>query len=117
MVITTKLQILVGTSSSRSFLSEKQRQKKKSYKHTYRFKDRISVIQQQKVKRLSSVGAEMVLDLKSDNLRRGCRLQDSSAVQGWSESRQRVVAHHRGGKEARLARVGFENMMRSWVMK
>ena len=44
---------------------------------------------------------------KSDNLRRGCRLQDRGAVQGWSESRQRVVAHHRRGTEARLARGGI----------
>jgi len=47
------------------------------------------------------------LRLKSDNLRRGCRLQDRGAVQGRSESRQRVVAHHRGGKEALLARGGI----------
>jgi len=55
--------------------------------------------------------------LKSDNLRRGCRLQDRSAVQGQSESRQRVVAHRRGGREAWLARGEIEDMMRSWVMK
>jgi len=34
---------------------------------------------------------------------RGYRLQDSGAVPGRSESRQRVVAHRRGGREARLA--------------
>jgi len=28
-------------------------------------------------------------------------------VQGWSESRQRVVAHHHGGREAWLARGGI----------
>jgi len=28
-------------------------------------------------------------------------------VQGWSESRQRVVAHRRGGREVRLARGGI----------
>jgi len=28
-------------------------------------------------------------------------------VQGWSESRQRVVAHRRGRREARLARGGI----------
>jgi len=44
--------------------------------------------------------------LKSNNLRRGCRLQDRGAVQGWSESRQHVVAHRHGGREARLARGG-----------
>jgi len=47
------------------------------------------------------------LRLKSDNLRRGCRLQDRGAVQGRSESRQRAVAHRRGGREARLARCGI----------
>jgi len=56
------------------------------------------------------------LRLKSDNLRRWYRLQDRGAVHGWSESRWRVIAHRRGGKEARLLGVGFENMMRSWVM-
>ena len=44
---------------------------------------------------------------KSDNLRRGCRLQDRDAVQGQSESRQHVVAHRRGGREVRLARGGI----------
>jgi len=39
--------------------------------------------------------------LKSDNLRRGCRLQDRGAVQGRSESRQHVVAHRRSGIEVR----------------
>jgi len=29
-------------------------------------------------------------------------------VQGQSESRQRVVAHHRGGREAQLARGGIQ---------
>jgi len=38
-----------------------------------------------------------------DNLRRGCRLQVGGAVQGRSESRQRVVAHRRAGRETRLA--------------
>jgi len=42
--------------------------------------------------------------LKSDNLRRSCRLKDRGAGQGRSESRQHVVAHRRGGREARLAR-------------
>ena len=36
-----------------------------------------------------------------------CRLQDKGAVQGRSGSRQHVVAHHRGAKEARLARDGI----------
>jgi len=45
--------------------------------------------------------------LKSDNLRRSCRLQDTGAVQGQSESQQRVVAHRRSGREARLARSGI----------
>jgi len=43
------------------------------------------------------------LRLKSDNLRRGCRLQDGGAVQVQSESRWRVIAHCRGGREAQLA--------------
>jgi len=47
------------------------------------------------------------LRIKSDNLRRGCRLQDRGGVQGRSESQQRVVAHCRGGGEARLARGGI----------
>jgi len=47
------------------------------------------------------------LRLKSDNLRRGCRLQDGGVVQGRSESRWRVIAHRRGGREARLARDGI----------
>ena len=41
--------------------------------------------------------------LKRDNLNRGCRLQDRGAVQGQSGSRQHVVAHRCGGREARLA--------------
>ena len=28
-------------------------------------------------------------------------------MQGWSESRQHVIAHRRGGREARLARGGI----------
>jgi len=47
------------------------------------------------------------LRLKSDNLRRGCRLQDGGAVQGWSERRWRGIAHRRGGRVARLARGGI----------
>ena len=38
-------------------------------------------------------------------------------MQGRSESRWRDIAHRRGRREVRLARMGFENMMRSWVMK
>ena len=45
------------------------------------------------------------LRLKSDNLRRCCRLQDRGAVQGQSESRWCDIAHRRGGREARLAGV------------
>ena len=40
---------------------------------------------------------------KSDKLRRGCRLRDTGVVQGRSESRQHVVAHRHGGREAQLA--------------
>ena len=47
------------------------------------------------------------LRLKNDNLRRGCRLQDGGAVQGQNESGWHVVAHRRGGREARLARGGI----------
>ena len=47
------------------------------------------------------------LRLKSDNLRRCCRLQDRGAVQGQSESRWRDIAHRRGGREAWLARGGI----------
>jgi len=43
----------------------------------------------------------------SNNFRRGWRLQDRGAVQGRSESWQRVIAHRRGGREARLAWGGF----------
>jgi len=42
--------------------------------------------------------------LKSDNVRRVCRLQDRGAVQGRSESQQHVDAHRCGGREAWLAR-------------
>ena len=45
--------------------------------------------------------------LINDNVRRGCRLQDRGAVQGWSGNRQHVAAHCRGGREVRLARVGI----------
>jgi len=45
--------------------------------------------------------------LRSDNLRRGYRLQDRGAVQGQSGSRQHVVAHCRGGREVRRARGGI----------
>ena len=37
------------------------------------------------------------------------RLQDGGTVQGRSESRWRVIAHHRGGREARLARGGIRD--------
>jgi len=47
--------------------------------------------------------------LKSDNLRKGCRLQDRGTVQGRSESRQHVIAHRDGGREARLARSGRDS--------
>jgi len=47
------------------------------------------------------------LRLKSDNLRRCCRLQDRGAVQGRSESQWRGIAHRRGGREVRLARGGI----------
>ena len=47
------------------------------------------------------------LRLKSDNLRRCCRLQDRGAVQKWSESRWRGIAYRRGGREVRLARGGI----------
>jgi len=47
------------------------------------------------------------LRLKSDNLRRCCRLQDKDTVQGRSESRWRGIAQHHGGREARLARGGI----------
>ena len=40
-------------------------------------------------------------------MRRGCRLQDEGAVQGQGKSRWRVIAHRRGGREARLARGGI----------
>jgi len=45
--------------------------------------------------------------LQSDNLRRDCRLQDRRALQGHSESRQHVVTHRRGRREAQLARSGI----------
>ena len=47
------------------------------------------------------------LSLKSDNLGRGCRLQDGGAAQGRRESRWRGIAHRRGGREARLAQGGI----------
>jgi len=55
--------------------------------------------------------------LKSENLRRGCQLQDRGAVQGRSGSLQHVVARHRKGKEAWLARGGIrehEAFFGSW---
>jgi len=45
--------------------------------------------------------------LQSNILRRGCRLHDRGAAQGWSESRWRVIAHLCGGREAQLAREGI----------
>jgi len=47
------------------------------------------------------------LRLKSQNLRRCCRLQDSGAVQERSERRWRGITHCRGGREVRLARGGI----------
>jgi len=47
------------------------------------------------------------LRLKSDNSRRHCRLQDGGIVQGRGESRWRIIAHRRGGREARLTRGGI----------
>jgi len=49
------------------------------------------------------------LRLKSDNLRRGCRLQDRGAVQGRSQSRWRFITRRRGGREAWLARGGIRD--------
>jgi len=69
---------------------------------------------------LRQIGAEMVQDPKSDNLRRGCRLQDRGAawqcrgvVRADSISSLIVAAVERRGSLG----VGFDNMMRSWVMK
>ena len=58
------------------------------------------------------------LRLKSDNLRRCCRLQDREAqckggVRADGVSSLIVAAGERRGSLG----VGFENMMRSWVMK
>jgi len=50
----------------------------------------------------------MLLLIKSDNVRRGCRLQDGGAVQGQSERRWRGIAHRHGGRDARLARGGIQ---------
>ena len=47
------------------------------------------------------------LRLKSDNLRRFCRLQNR-AVQGRSKSRWRGISHRRGGREARLKKTARE---------
>jgi len=47
------------------------------------------------------------LRLKSDNLRRCCRLQDRGAVEGRSESRWHGIAHRRGGRKVQLARGGI----------
>jgi len=55
----------------------------------------------------SSCSRDTVQPLKSDNLRRGCRLQDTGVVQERSESQWRVIAHRRGGREALLARGGI----------
>ena len=46
--------------------------------------------------------------LKSENLRRGCRLQNRGTVQGRNGTRQHIIAHRRGGREARLARGGIQ---------
>ena len=55
------------------------------------------------------------LRLKSDNLRRGCRLQDGGAVKGGADGMSSLIVAA-GGRRGSLG-VGFENMMRSWVMK
>ena len=57
------------------------------------------------------------LRLNSDNLRRCCRLQDRGAVQGQSEKRWRDSLIVAAGERRGSLGVGFENMMRSWVMK
>ena len=41
--------------------------------------------------------------MKSNNVRRGCKLQDRGAVQGQNGRQQHVVAQHRGGQEVQLA--------------
>ena len=69
-------------------------------KHTHRFKDRIFVIS------IETNWSRDGLRFKSDNLRRGCRLQDGGAVQRRSEKRCRGI-DRRGGREARLARGGI----------
>ena len=57
------------------------------------------------------------LRLKSDNLRRCCRLQDGDAVQGQSESHGVALLIVAAGERRGSLGVGFENMLRSWVMK
>jgi len=83
----------------------KAKAEEEKVKHTHRFKDRISMIQQRET--VETNWSRDGLRLKSDSLRKGCRLQDTGTVQGRSESRWRGIAHRRGWREARLARGGI----------
>jgi len=57
------------------------------------------------------------LRLKSDNLRRCCRLQDRGAVRGQVRADGVTSLIVAAGERRGSLGVGFENMMRSWVMK
>jgi len=72
-----------------------------------------------KVKRLRQNWSRDVLRLNSDNLRRGCRLQDSALAQCKGTVRADGVSSLivAAGERCGLLKVGFESMMRSWVMK
>ena len=101
MVITTKLQ--TELQAEVHFYHQKSRGRRGKGKNTHTGSN-IGFRDSAKTKRLRQIGADSDGPrLKSDNLRRGCRLQDRGAGQGQSESRQRVVAHRYRGREARLA--------------
>jgi len=108
-----------GTQSWSPFTSERQRQKRKSYKYAHMLKDRGSVISFQMQSRWHAVETNWSW-LKSNKVRRGSRLQHRGTAQGRKEIRQHVVAQHLGGREVRLAQIGgveFENRRRPRVMK
>jgi len=127
--MTTKLQ--TGTHSLSPFWSGKRTQKGKMSRHTHRFEDWVSVI---KLKwNYPGITGTMALGCDKSKQRwlktrkwqreeglQAARYLEVHCVQGWSGSRQHVIAQHCGGKEARKGGsfgAGFENIWRSRVMK
>jgi len=108
VVITTKLQIVLL-----KFISIRKAKAKEEKVQTHTQVQRSDFRDSAKVKRLKQIGAEMVQDSKRQ-LEEGLQAaRCKGGVRADSVSSLIVAAGERCG----LLGVGFENMMRSWVMK